>query len=410
MSFRGDRESTEAEIVGNCRPDHLYTHEWANGEGKYLNLVIDEEGGQPSGIDVHLEPNARNRIKGTITFIRERNEIRKIEIKKFKHYKHKGWQPAPDDEGGVGNHRGVQALDENAKRTLRTFLIRQGGAEGIAELLRTDLIGSEDIVNLGYRKRQFALFQELLSGGEKVEAYQREHGIRTDQPEAAWQYFFARNQWIFAYGLDYRFQSVPQEQFHASDASADGSGVAIADYLLGDRRFTTFVEIKTPNTPLFAQSRNRARIWRLSSELLDSVSQILEHKASGLLRFERSELFDKNGMRITQRPYDPKVVLIIGHWGGLAPHASQVARQAPRARARPTHRPDGRRGAAARVRCGCAQGRAIKKQGLGRRDAEFHQRSARLNAGFRPIMIHGLRDCPLGDARQPGRGRQGGAV
>jgi Domain of unknown function (DUF4263) len=347
----GDRP-TEAQIVGNSRPDHLYTHEWANGAGKYLNVVIDETG-QPLSIDIDLEPRARNRIKVSITFVRERNDIRMIEIKKFKHYKRKGWQPAPDEDTGFGHQRitlrpftfekllaflqfisqldirgitqrrlalaveGAQPLDEDTKRTLRTFLVRKGGSDLIAELLKTDLIGSRDIVNLGYRKRQLGLYQELMGSTAALVEYGQEHDLRKDQPEAVWQHFFARNEWIFGYGLDYRFQGILQEQFHTSDASADGSDVAIADYLLGDRRFTTFVEIKRPDTPLFAATKNRARAWKLSTELFDSVSQILEHKAAGLLRFETGNLYDGNGMRITQRPYDPKVILIIGHWDEL---------------------------------------------------------------------------------------------
>jgi hypothetical protein len=197
----------------------------------------------------------------------------------------------------------------------------------IAELLKTDLIGSRDIVNLGYRKKQLILFQELMEKPETFVAYQKEHEIRADQPEAVWQDFFTRNEWIFGYGLDYRFQGILQEQFHASEAGADGSDVTITDYLLGDRRFTTFVEIKTPQTPLFASSRNRARTWRLSPALLDGVSQILEHKASGLLRFERGGFFDEGGMRITQRPYDPKVVLIVGHWDELKTCANDREQQ-----------------------------------------------------------------------------------
>jgi hypothetical protein len=51
--------------------------------------------------------------------------------------------------------------------------------------------------------------------------------------------------------------------------------------------------------------------------LLDSVSQILEQKASGILKFEREALYDQTGKRITQRPFDPKVILIIGHWDEL---------------------------------------------------------------------------------------------
>lgn len=91
----------------------------------------------------------------------------------------------------------------------------------------------------------------------------------------------------------------------------------IADFLLGDNRFTTFVEIKRPDTPLFGSRQNRSRARKLSTELLDSVSQILEQNASGLLRFERGVLHDEAGNQITQKPYDPKVILIIGSWGQL---------------------------------------------------------------------------------------------
>ena len=81
-------------------------------------------------------------------------------------------------------------------------------------------------------------------------------------------------------------------------------------FLLGDKRFTTFVELKTPETPLFSKPQNRPRAWRLSGSLFDSVSQILEQEASGLLKFERDAPFDEKGQKITQRPPDPKVVLL----------------------------------------------------------------------------------------------------
>jgi len=66
-------EVDEAQIVGNHKADQLYTHEWSSGEGRYLNFVIDEAG-QPS-IDIELEPHAKNRIKVTISFVHERNDI-----------------------------------------------------------------------------------------------------------------------------------------------------------------------------------------------------------------------------------------------------------------------------------------------------------------------------------------------
>lgn len=350
----------EAEIVGRSRTDHLYNHVWANGEGRYLNVILDDTG-SPQAIDIDLEPHARNRIKVTITFVRERGDITMIELRKFKHYKRKGWQPCPDETGyghqrltlrpfsfeklvaflrfiseldipGITQRRlsltvdDTDALDEDSKRKLRTLLIRKGGPDLIAELLKTNLIGSQDIVNLGYRKQQLAVFEDLLTIPERLSAYQKEHGLRIDQPEAVWQHFFTRNEWIFGYGLDYRFQGILQGQFHASSTDADGSQAVITDFLLGDKRFTTFVELKHAQTPLFAETKNRSRTWRLSGQLLDSVSQILEQKASGMLRFERQALYDQKGQRITQRPEDPKVILIIGHWKELQQCADERER------------------------------------------------------------------------------------
>ena len=74
-------EVDKAQIVGNSRPDHLYTREWMSGEGRCLNFVIDEPG-HPA-IDIELEPHARNRIKVTISFVHERNDITKIDLTKF---------------------------------------------------------------------------------------------------------------------------------------------------------------------------------------------------------------------------------------------------------------------------------------------------------------------------------------
>jgi hypothetical protein len=63
---------------------------------------------------------------------------------------------------------------------------------------------------------------------------------------------------------------------------------------------------------LFKNSQNRAGCWKLSPELLDSYSQILEQKACGEIKVEQKELFDEDGKTITQRACDSKTFLIIG--------------------------------------------------------------------------------------------------
>jgi hypothetical protein len=49
--------------------------------------------------------------------------------------------------------------------------------------------------------------------------------------------------------------------------------------------------------------------------LIDSVSQILEHKASGLIRLDKQQFI--KGEPVSQKAYDSKVILIIGDWKEL---------------------------------------------------------------------------------------------
>ena len=119
--------------------------------------------------------------------------------------------------------------------------------------------------------------------------------------------------------LDYRFQGILQQEFHASDTTAAGKDGVIADYLMGDKRFTTFVELKLPNTELFSPIQNRAKSWRLSTKLIEAYSQILEQKASGQIKIETTkELLDAHNHEITQRSYDSRTILIIGSWNEIA--------------------------------------------------------------------------------------------
>ncbi|MBK6340390.1 MAG: DUF4263 domain-containing protein [Bacteroidetes bacterium] len=90
----------------------------------------------------------------------------------------------------------------------------------------------------------------------------------------------------------------------------DGSNTVIGDYLLGDNFFTTFVELKKPSTPLFGKKGNRSNSWKLSNDLIESVSQILEHKATGLIRLDKQQFI--KGEPVNQKAYDSRVILIIG--------------------------------------------------------------------------------------------------
>lgn len=63
---------------------------------------------------------------------------------------------------------------------------------------------------------------------------------------------------------------------------------------------------------------NRSNSWKLSTDLYEAHSQILEHKASGQIKLsESSREYDKNGEEIKQKAYDSKTILIIGKWTEL---------------------------------------------------------------------------------------------
>lgn len=152
-----------------------------------------------------------------------------------------------------------------------------------------------------------------ISSERSIALKEFERKINEDEDEVFWQNFFQNNSWIFGYGLDWQFKGILQKECHISYNNIDGSNEVIGDFLLGDKRFTAFVEIKKPNTPLFKTNPNRSNSWRLSNELIESVSQILEQKASGQIKIERDPLYIKGNM-LKQHSYDSKVFLIIGSW------------------------------------------------------------------------------------------------
>lgn len=71
------------------------------------------------------------------------------------------------------------------------------------------------------------------------------------------------------------------------------------------------VELKLPDTNLFGARRNRWSVWKLSTDLYDAVSQILEQKVSWQVRSAMPSV-TREGKPIEQLTADPKALLIIG--------------------------------------------------------------------------------------------------
>ncbi|MEZ2775020.1 Shedu immune nuclease family protein [Acinetobacter pseudolwoffii] len=212
--------------------------------------------------------------------------------------------------------------DNNPKTSITNLitksLISTDQAELIQNFLEEGLISDRDLVNTGYRKLALQKFEKLLNDKEYIQIYKRDNNLDKSNLEKVWQHFFETNEWIFGYGLDYKFQAILQREVHLNTPCLDQTNAVLADFLLGDKKFTTFVEIKRPDTQLFAKSLNRSGCWRLSSDLYDAHSQILEHKACGQIKLQMGSVnYNNNGETIAQNSYDSKTILIIGNWSEI---------------------------------------------------------------------------------------------
>jgi len=328
--------SSEEEIIRNHKTNFLYSHDF--GGGRFFQVVHDDE----KGFEIKLAPKTmlkaiyvkeQDDIEGIeiIKLVNE-NEKQRVKLSKFNFAQLKAFLSfiSQINLKGVTEKRlklfDEQDLDTDTIKTLKTLLAKQGGSEIVETLINEGIITSKDIVNTSFRKRGLNIFENLISNPDYWKIYASENKIVNSKEEKVWQYFLEKNEWIFGYGLDYRFQTILQREAHVSDVSLNGSNTVIADYLLGDKMFTTFIEIKKPSTPLFGKDKNRSNAWSLSEDLINSVSQILEQKASGLIKLEKQQ-YNSNGEIIQQKAYDSKVVLIIGHWREIDISSSQLIKE-----------------------------------------------------------------------------------
>lgn len=319
--------SIEDDIINNSLPNYLYSHEFA--EGRFFQTVYHDQD------EITFKVSSKTFLK--VVYIHDKNDLeglelvkiigkdekQRIKLSKFNLAQVKVFLEfiSQLDLPEICNRRlKLHEVDTYSKNDLinqfNNLLTEALTHQYFEEWLDKGLFIAKDLVNTGYRKSQLITFRRLLEEAEYWKVYCREKDINEYGEEKAWQYFFSTNPWIFGYGLDYRFMSILHKEAHLSDYEIDGTGGVIADYLLGDRRFTTFVEIKKPSTPIFGSNKNRGKSWCLSNELTYAMSQILEQKASGQIKLDRG-LF-AGGEPIKQNAYDSKVLLIFGHWNELS--------------------------------------------------------------------------------------------
>ncbi|WP_077343684.1 Shedu immune nuclease family protein [Pseudocolwellia agarivorans] len=324
-----DLKPSEEDVIRNSRLETLYNHKF--DKGRFFQVVFEDEN------EVHVKIAPRTMMK--VVYIKDNDDIegiklckvvsgeekQSIEFTKFNLEQLKTFLLFIQelDLKGIAERRikladdSLDILDSETKKKITTLLSGSDGGDLVRGLLSDGMITTQDLVNTGYRKSQLNIFNNLLNHNY-LPQYKIDIGKINTKDETAWQHFFAVNQWIFGYGLDYRFQGILQKEFHASDTNAGGSEGVIADYLMGDNNFTTFVELKLPSTPLFGTAQNRAQSWKLSKELMEGYSQILEQKASGSFKVQSTKnLYADDYSKITQHAFDSKAILIIGNWGQI---------------------------------------------------------------------------------------------
>lgn len=176
--------------------------------------------------------------------------------------------------------RGSQKItDEDLRRVVlsnaQAQAIFHDNQELFAEVLRS-AITKEDVIAVGYRKRQLQIFQRLLEDP----TYFEEVKVKKQwKDEGVWQKFFEKNPWIFGYGLSYiHLSSLDDKKLeqvvHGHTVSEHGKRV---DALLRTRGVISslcFAEIKTHKTALLQPKPYRSGCWAPSDELAGGVSQV----------------------------------------------------------------------------------------------------------------------------------------
>lgn len=201
-----------------------------------------------------------------------------------------------------------------SERQARSLL--NDNEELFMEVIRS-AITKNDVVAVGYRKRQLEVFDKLLSDDNYFEELKKKKRCST---ESLWQAFFEKNPWIFGYGLSYVYLSTLDDkklEQIVKGYSVSGHGKR-ADGLLKSRGAISslcFLEIKTHKTELLEAKPYRSGCWAPSKELAGAISQVQGTVASAVENFRtKLEISDPDGFPTGEMAFNymPKSYLIVG--------------------------------------------------------------------------------------------------
>lgn len=205
-----------------------------------------------------------------------------------------------------------------SKENTRQFVI--DNQELLSEMVSLELLTKEDIVALGYRKKQLEVFSKLLTDQKYFDHLKRAYNASGN--EHLWQLFFEKNTWIFGYGLSYVFNTPLEDsklEQYVSGFDFNNSGKRI-DALLKTKGIIEsfcFAEIKTHNAHLLKQVNTpyRAESWQISNELSGAIAQVQRTVQKSVANIRtRTDIKDRQGNLTGEKVYlyNPKAFIVIG--------------------------------------------------------------------------------------------------
>jgi hypothetical protein len=221
----------------------------------------------------------------------------------------------------LNNNKPINITDEELKKIIisdkQAKSLFSENQEVFSHLLKSE-ITKEDIIAVGYRKKQLNIYQRLLDDRDYFEELKRKKDCTN---ESLWQKFFEKNKWVFGYGLGYVFLSSLNDKkleqiVQGHNVNSYGKRVDGLMKTSGIISNMCFVEIKTDNTPLLDNKAYRAGCWAPSKELAGAVAQIQGTVASAVETLSNKiSIQDKEG-NLTGEDifnYAPKSYLVIGN-------------------------------------------------------------------------------------------------
>ena len=188
--------------------------------------------------------------------------------------------------------------------------------ELFAEALRSE-VTTEDLVAVGYRKKQLEVYDKLLNDQNYFEFLKEKKNCSN---EGLWQKYFEKNPWVFGYGLGYLFLSGLDDkklEQVVQGHSVDSHGKRV-DALMKTKGIISnlcFVEIKTHMTDLLESKPYRSGCWAPSKELAGAIAQVQGTVASAVENLSsKINPNDKEGNPTGEEifNYQPKSYLVIG--------------------------------------------------------------------------------------------------